>query len=104
MAKRKGHRIVGGLAMETEELEGRGRKKLERKGCDLVVANDPTQPGAGFEVPTNDVVLVGPEGTIGRTGVKSKREVAEAILDAVETLPRFQTLRERTKHRAEDDG
>lgn len=47
-----------GFAAETETLEQNARAKLERKGCDLIVANDVSQPGIGFDSDRNEVLLV----------------------------------------------
>jgi phosphopantothenoylcysteine decarboxylase/phosphopantothenate--cysteine ligase len=76
-----------GFAAETGEAATRAREKRERKGVDLVVANDVSREGAGFEVETNEVTIV------GRTGdralpLQSKAQVAAAILDEVEALIR----------------
>ncbi|MEI8039424.1 MAG: phosphopantothenoylcysteine decarboxylase [Verrucomicrobiota bacterium] len=50
-----------GFAAETENLEANARDKLTRKGCDLVIANDVSQPGIGFDSDHNEVVLVYPD-------------------------------------------
>ncbi|WP_193213498.1 phosphopantothenoylcysteine decarboxylase [Luteolibacter marinus] len=49
-----------GFAAETENLEANARDKLQRKGCDLVVANDVSKPGIGFDSDRNEVLLVFP--------------------------------------------
>ncbi len=51
-------RIVIGFAAETNNLLEHARKKLAEKGADFIVANDVTQPGAGFDVDTNIVTLL----------------------------------------------
>lgn len=50
-----------GFAAETRDLAANAREKLERKGCDLVVANDVSKPGIGFDSDRNEVLLVFPE-------------------------------------------
>src|SRR5688572_29068329 len=45
--------VVVGFALETGDPRASAREKMERKGLDLVVANDATEEGAGFGVPTN---------------------------------------------------
>ncbi|TAE75701.1 MAG: phosphopantothenoylcysteine decarboxylase [Verrucomicrobia bacterium] len=50
-----------GFAAETENLEHNAREKLRRKGCDLVIANDVSKPGIGFDSDRNEVLLVFPE-------------------------------------------
>jgi phosphopantothenoylcysteine decarboxylase/phosphopantothenate--cysteine ligase len=50
-----------GFAAETRDLEANAKEKLKRKGCDLVVANDVSKPGIGFDSDRNEVLLVFPE-------------------------------------------
>ncbi|MGH7709948.1 MAG: phosphopantothenoylcysteine decarboxylase, partial [Gemmatimonadaceae bacterium] len=78
--------IVVGFALETEDAEAYGRSKLEAKALDLVVVNNASEPGAGFEVDTNQVTLIGRDGAARRLPLLSKLDVADAILDAVEGL------------------
>lgn len=52
-----------GFAAETQNLEVNAREKLKRKGCDLVIANDVSKPGIGFDSDRNEVLLVFPEHT-----------------------------------------
>jgi phosphopantothenoylcysteine decarboxylase/phosphopantothenate--cysteine ligase len=82
-ARRAGSVIVG-FALETGDALAKGRAKLERKDLDLIVVNDALEPGAGFEVETNRVALIDRDGAAQILPLQSKREVAEAILDAVE--------------------
>ncbi len=82
-ARRPGSVIVG-FALETGDALAKGRDKLERKALDLIVVNDALEPGAGFEVDTNRVALLGRDGAARILPLQSKRDVAEAILDAVE--------------------
>ena len=81
---RKPGSIAVGFALETGDALAKGRAKLERKDLDLIVVNDALEPGAGFEHDTNRVALIGRDGTPTILPLQSKREVAEAILDAVE--------------------
>jgi phosphopantothenoylcysteine decarboxylase/phosphopantothenate--cysteine ligase len=76
--------VTVGFALETGDAMAKGRAKLERKDLDLIVINDALEPGAGFEVDTNRIALLGREGGARILPLQSKREVAEAILDAVE--------------------
>jgi phosphopantothenoylcysteine decarboxylase/phosphopantothenate--cysteine ligase len=77
--------IVVGFAAETHDVDEHARGKLARKNLDLVVANDVTAPGAGFDVDTNVVSILGPSGA-ERLPLLPKEEVAEAILDRVVRL------------------
>lgn len=80
---RKGERILVGFAAETRELIAQARDKLERKNLDWIVANDVTKPGSGFGTDTNQVTLLGRDGTVEELPQMSKEEVAWAILDRV---------------------
>ncbi len=77
-ARRPGSVIVG-FALETGDALAKGRAKLERKALDLIVVNDALEPGAGFEVDTNRVALVGRNGAARILPLQSKLDVAEAI-------------------------
>lgn len=82
--KRKKGSLIVGFALETGDAVARARGKLERKGLDLIVVNDALESGAGFEVDTNRVTLLEPGELPRELPLQSKREVAEAILDAIE--------------------
>jgi phosphopantothenoylcysteine decarboxylase/phosphopantothenate--cysteine ligase len=78
--------VIVGFALETTDAVENGRRKLEGKGLDLLVVNDATEPGAGFEVETNRVVLLQPGQPDEALPLMSKAEVADRILDRVEAL------------------
>jgi phosphopantothenoylcysteine decarboxylase/phosphopantothenate--cysteine ligase len=77
--------VLVGFAAETTEVVARAREKQRRKHVDLIVANNVSRPGAGFDVDTNIVTLVAPEGET-ELPLQSKRQVAHAILDRVEAM------------------
>jgi phosphopantothenoylcysteine decarboxylase/phosphopantothenate--cysteine ligase len=77
--------ILIGFAAETHDVIAHAREKLQRKGADLIVANDVTLAGAGFEVDTNAVTIVSPDG-LEELPVQSKTAVAAKILDRLEKL------------------
>ena len=81
LARRKGRRLVVGFAAETHDVVEAARGKLRAKQLDLVVANDVTQPGAGFGTDTNLVRLLGADGTDEQLPLLPKAEVAGRILD-----------------------
>jgi phosphopantothenoylcysteine decarboxylase / phosphopantothenate---cysteine ligase len=83
-ALRKPGSLVVGFALETGDALRKGREKLERKLLDLIVVNDATEPGAGFEVDTNRVTIVAKDGTEWEVALASKASVAESILDRIE--------------------
>lgn len=85
VASRTKRPVLIGFAAETERVEEHAREKLQRKGVDLVVANDVSAPGSGFGTDTNKVLLVGAAGT-DRLPMLAKRDVAGAVLDRVVRL------------------
>jgi phosphopantothenoylcysteine decarboxylase/phosphopantothenate--cysteine ligase len=74
--------LLVGFAAETENVIENARKKLVTKKCDLVVANDVSEPNAGFAVDTNHVQLVDKDEVID-VPPAAKTEVAHRILDKV---------------------
>jgi phosphopantothenoylcysteine decarboxylase/phosphopantothenate--cysteine ligase len=86
VGKQKGRRIVVGFAAETENLVANARKKLQRKNLDLIVANDVSQPGAGFDSDTNLVKILDAQGGVEELPLQAKRAVADRILDRVVAL------------------
>ena len=80
--RRSGQTIVG-FAAETDDLRANAADKLARKGIDLIVANDVSAPGAGFEHDTNAVVILDAAGGAVEVPLSDKRAVARSILDAV---------------------
>jgi phosphopantothenoylcysteine decarboxylase/phosphopantothenate--cysteine ligase len=83
LAAKKGARLLIGFAAETDDLEANARAKLKRKGLDLIVANDVTREGAGFQVDTNIVTLIGSDGRSQSHPQMSKDAVADLILDRI---------------------
>lgn len=82
--KHAGQTLVG-FAAETEHVQENAQRKLEKKNLDLIVANDVTAPGAGFNVDTNIAALITRGGVMERP-LQSKRALAEDILDQVMVL------------------
>jgi phosphopantothenoylcysteine decarboxylase / phosphopantothenate---cysteine ligase len=77
--------VLVGFAAETHDVIAHARQKLERKAVDLIVANDVSQAGVGFDVDTNAVTLVS-RGGVEDVPLQSKSAVASRILDRVESL------------------
>jgi phosphopantothenoylcysteine decarboxylase / phosphopantothenate---cysteine ligase len=75
--------VLVGFAAETDDLRANAEGKLRRKKLDLIVGNDVSAPGAGFEHDTNEVILLRADGTVQDVPLSDKREVARAVLDAV---------------------
>lgn len=81
----KGSRVVVGFAAETGDLVPEAERKLRQKGLDLIVANDVTRPGAGFEVTTNVVTMIFADGTVKELPLQGKAKVADTIVAWVES-------------------
>jgi len=83
VTKNKGQKIIVGFAAETDHVAENARKKLSAKNADLIVANDVTAEGAGFDQDTNIVTLFSSDGRDLALPKMSKSEVAQRILDEV---------------------
>ena len=81
-ASKKKHQTFVGFAAETDHVKKNAEAKLSAKNLDLIVANDVTRPGAGFNADTNIVTLITHDSSEDLP-MMSKRKVAEAILDKV---------------------
>jgi phosphopantothenoylcysteine decarboxylase/phosphopantothenate--cysteine ligase len=86
IARKKGHRLIVGFAAETDKVAENARKKLTDKNADLIVANDVTAEGAGFNVDTNIVTLFARDGRDLALPKLTKHEVAQRMLDEVVRL------------------
>jgi phosphopantothenoylcysteine decarboxylase/phosphopantothenate--cysteine ligase len=82
-AHRRPGQLLVGFAAETGDLVSAAAGKLHRKGLDLIVANDVSAPGAGFEHDTNAVVVLGADGQVLEVPLADKRAVAAVVFDAV---------------------
>jgi phosphopantothenoylcysteine decarboxylase/phosphopantothenate--cysteine ligase len=78
--------VAVGFALETGDGLAEAKRKLETKGLDLIVLNHADEEGAGFEVATNRVTLIGRSGEARSLPLMSKIDVAEHILDGVVEL------------------
>ncbi len=85
---RKRHKgmLVVGFAAETNDVVGYARSKMEKKGLDMVVANDIAKAGAGFNTDTNIATILTKSGGEIDLLLMSKREMAERILDEIVNL------------------
>ncbi len=81
-----GRPFLVGFAAETSDLQANAAAKLAAKNLDLLVANDVTQPGAGFHVATNIVRLLYRDGTVEPLELMLKDELADLILDRIRGL------------------
>lgn len=86
VGQKRGNRVLVGFAAETEDLIANAKKKLLAKHLDLIVVNDVTKPGAGFELDTNQVKLLFPSGEVKELPLMTKEEVSQSILNEVAQL------------------
>jgi len=86
LGREKGNRVLVGFAAETDRVGENAREKLEAKKLDMVVANDVTQEGAGFDSDTNIVSIFTRDGHEVTLPKMSKLEVAHRVLDEVVRL------------------
>jgi phosphopantothenoylcysteine decarboxylase / phosphopantothenate---cysteine ligase len=97
IARTKGDKFIVGFAAETEDVTRSARKKLTAKNLDLIVANDVTAEGAGFDFDTNVVSLFSRDGRDLALPKMSKSEVAQRILDEVVRLRSAQRTKQATR-------
>ena len=79
---RRADQFIAGFAAETEKLTEHAAEKLERKNLDMIIANDVTRPGAGFDVDTNIITVITKEGSKDYP-MMTKKELARVILEEI---------------------
>ena len=75
--------ILVGFAAETCDVADNAAAKLNGKGADYIVANDVAAENVGFAYDTNEVLVLASDGRVRPVGLRSKRQVAQAVLDLV---------------------
>jgi phosphopantothenoylcysteine decarboxylase/phosphopantothenate--cysteine ligase len=86
IGKKKGNRILGGFAMETQNLLTNARGKLVKKNMDMIVANNLRQEGAGFRTDTNIITVIDRAGKTESLEKMTKIDAAGAILNRIKKL------------------
>ena len=86
LGARKAHQILVGFAAETQNLLDNAREKIVKKNLDMIVANDVTAAGAGFNSDTNIVKFLFPNGEVRSLEQMAKTQVANILLDTVMEL------------------
>ena len=86
LGARKAHQILVGFAAETQNLLDNAREKIVKKNLDMIVANDVTAAGAGFNTDTNIVKFLFPSGEVRSLEQMAKTQVANILLDTVMEL------------------
>jgi phosphopantothenoylcysteine decarboxylase/phosphopantothenate--cysteine ligase len=82
----KGRQVLVGFAAETDAVTERATGKLTAKGVDLIVANDVSAPGVGFDHDTNAVTILGADGAVVEVPLAGKHAIADAVFDRVVAL------------------
>jgi phosphopantothenoylcysteine decarboxylase/phosphopantothenate--cysteine ligase len=75
--------VLVGFAAETNDLISNATSKLRAKNLDLIVANDVSAPGVGFQHETNAVTLLCADGSTSSVALTDKKTIAKAVLDTV---------------------
>ena len=83
VAKRNSGKIVVGFAAESQNLVESALEKLKKKNLDLIVANDISAPGIGFQSDSNQVTIIDREENIENLPLQSKLEIADLLLDRI---------------------
>lgn len=83
LGQKKEKKILVGFALETDNQRKNAIQKLKEKNLDLIVLNDPTVTGAGFDTDTNQVTLIDKNNNIEEIPLMSKYQVAEKIIDRI---------------------
>jgi phosphopantothenoylcysteine decarboxylase / phosphopantothenate---cysteine ligase len=83
LGEQKTHQLLVGFAAETEQVHEHAAEKLRAKRVDMIVANDVSEPDAGFEVDTNRVVLLDSTGAVEHPPFSTKISLADLILDRI---------------------
>ena len=86
LGRKKGRKVLVGFAAETENVVDNALKKLKDKNLDLVIANDVTTEGVGFESNFNQVSVVFPDGKSVQTEKMTKVEISQVIMDKIEEI------------------
>lgn len=84
ISAKKGDRVIVGFAAESRDVLAAAQRKLARKGCDLIVANDISRSDAGFGVDENAVMFVWPDGAVDELPLLPKADVALQLFDRIE--------------------
>jgi phosphopantothenoylcysteine decarboxylase / phosphopantothenate---cysteine ligase len=83
VAQRNSGKMVVGFAAESQNIVESALEKLKKKNLDLIVANDISAPGIGFQSDSNQVTIIDREENIENLPLKPKQEIADLLLDRV---------------------
>jgi phosphopantothenoylcysteine decarboxylase/phosphopantothenate--cysteine ligase len=79
-------KVIVGFAAETRDVIANASRKLREKKLDLIVANDVSREGIGFDSDFNQVVIIDKKGAVVESPIVSKREISRLVMDRVEVL------------------
>jgi phosphopantothenoylcysteine decarboxylase/phosphopantothenate--cysteine ligase len=82
-ADKRPRQVLVGFAAETDDLRAHAETKLRRKNLDLIVANDVSAPGVGFQHDTNAVTLLRADGPVRTVALADKRTIAAEVIDTI---------------------
>lgn len=85
-SRKRADQLLVGFALETEQAEANAEEKLRKKNLDMIVLNNPKETGAGFGHDTNKVTFLFPDNKRQSFELKTKKEVAQDIADAIYKL------------------
>lgn len=86
LGQKKQQQLLIGFAAETEDLMTHAQEKLIKKNLDMIIANDVTLPGAGFNTDTNIVKIIYKNGSVEELPQLSKQQIAGIIIDKISTM------------------
>ncbi len=102
LGQRKARQILVGFAAETTDLLQNASEKIKNKNLDLIIANDVTRKDAGFNVDTNLVTFLFPDGYYEEIPLMPKEALAHRIFDTIESLPGFEFLTDLITNKESD--
>lgn len=76
-------KVIVGFALQTSDALNQAIKKIQKKGVDIMVVNDLTTPGAGFDYDTNEVTILKSDGSSFHVPLCDKRQIAKAVFDSI---------------------
>jgi phosphopantothenoylcysteine decarboxylase/phosphopantothenate--cysteine ligase len=83
VAKKKSNQLIIGFAAESENIIQSATEKLQRKQLDLIVANDISAPGIGFQSDNNQVILIDRNAQVESLPLLTKMGIADILLDRI---------------------
>jgi phosphopantothenoylcysteine decarboxylase/phosphopantothenate--cysteine ligase len=83
VSEKKSNQLIVGFAAESENIVQSATEKLHRKHLDLIVANDISAPGIGFQSDNNQVVLIDRNAQVESLPLLTKTEIADILLDRI---------------------